>query len=111
MILGENGVIKAADQHACSECTHDYIKTTSENTSTAHSPALVGVDEDIEQTSQQATDSGSTFACTSEDGMDVDKAPVKMVVVDGSCFGPKYCAYENCADDLINYSGAVFCVE
>ena len=43
--------------------------------------------------------------------MDVDKAVVKMVVVDGSCFGPKHCAYENCSDDLINYdeAGAVFC--
>ena len=43
--------------------------------------------------------------------MDVDRAVVKMAVVDGSCFGPKHCAYENCSDDLINYggSGAVFC--
>ena len=41
--------------------------------------------------------------------MDIDKAPVKMVVVDGTCFGPKRCAYKNCADDLINYHGAVFC--
>jgi len=26
--------------------------------------------------------------------MDIDKAPLKMVVVDGCCFGPKHCAYE-----------------
>jgi len=26
-ILGENGIIRAADQHACSECTHKYKKT------------------------------------------------------------------------------------
>ena len=114
LILGENGVIRAADQHACSECTHDYIETDSNDTPTAGSAAVVGVDDNVEQTSQQATDSDSshsdsTSVSTSEDGMDVDKALVKMVVVDGSCFGPKHCAYINCADDVINSHGAVFC--
>jgi len=109
LVLGENGVIRAADQHACSEYTHDYIATTSDNTPIAHSAAVVGVDEDVEQSSQQATDSGSSSSGSTDDGMDVDKAPVKMVVVDGTCFGPKHCAYENCADDLINYHGGVFC--
>jgi hypothetical protein len=42
--------------------------------------------------------------------MDVDKAPLKMVVVDGMCFGPQHCAYKNCSDDLINYRDGVFCV-
>jgi CxC6 like cysteine cluster associated with KDZ transposases len=119
-ILGENGVIRAADQHACSECTHNYIATTSNSTPTAHSAAVVGVDdkevddEDIEQSSHQAADSGSsssgsTSASTSDSGMDVDKAPVKMVVVDGTCFGPKHCAYKICANDLFNYGSGVFC--
>ena len=48
-ILGENGVIRAADQHACSECTHEYIGTTSDNTLAAGSDAVAGVDEDVEQ--------------------------------------------------------------
>ena len=114
LILGENRVIRAADQHACSECTHDYIGTTYDNTPTAGSAAVVGVDEDVEQTHQQTTGSGSSHigsrsTSTSEDGMDVDRVVVKMVVVDGLCFGPQHCAYENCADDLINYCGAVFC--
>jgi CxC5 like cysteine cluster associated with KDZ transposases len=26
-ILGKNGAIRAADQHSCSECTHEYIET------------------------------------------------------------------------------------
>jgi hypothetical protein len=113
-ILGENGVIRAADQHACSECTHNYIATTADTTPTALSAAVVGVDE-VEPSSPQpansssSSSSGSTSASTSDDGMDIDKAPVKMVVVDGTCFGPKHCAYENCSDDLINYRGAVFC--
>ena len=50
-ILGENGIIiRAADQHACSECTHDYIETTSDNIPTAGSTVVVGADEDVEQT-------------------------------------------------------------
>ncbi|KAF8219737.1 hypothetical protein L208DRAFT_1338113, partial [Tricholoma matsutake] len=54
-ILGENGVIRAADQHACSECTHDYIATTADTTPTALSAAVVGVDE-VEQSSPQPAD-------------------------------------------------------
>ena len=41
--------------------------------------------------------------------VDVDHAPVKMVVVDGICFGPQHCAYPGCADELINYHSEVFC--
>jgi hypothetical protein len=114
LVLGENEVIRAADQHACSECTHNYIATTSDTTPTALSAAVVGVDK-VEQSSPQDTNfsssssSDSSSASTSEDGMDVDTAPVKMVVVDGTCFGPKHCVYENCTDNLINYRGAVFC--
>jgi len=26
-VLGENGIIRAADMHACSECTHTYKRT------------------------------------------------------------------------------------
>ena len=63
---------------------------------------------------QQAADSGSSHtssrsASASEDGINIDKAVVNMVVFDGSCFGPQHCAYKNCANDLINYHGAVFC--
>jgi len=109
LVLGENGVIRAADQHACSECTHDYIATTSDNTPTAHSAAVVGVDEDVEQPPQQATDSGSSSSSGStDDDMDVDKAPVRWLLLMETCFGPKHCAYENCSDDLINYCGGVF---
>ena len=108
-ILGENGVIRAADQHACSECTHDYIKTSSGSTITSHSGAVVGVDENAEQSFSQDAESDSSSESTSDNDMDVEKAPVKMVVVDGICIGPKHCAYENCADDLTNNCDAVFC--
>ena len=85
-ILGENGVIRGAYQHSCSECTHEYIETTSDNTLTVGSHAIVGVDEDVEQI-PHSDSSNSTSASSSEDAMDVDEAPVKMVVVDGICFG------------------------
>jgi nitrate/TMAO reductase-like tetraheme cytochrome c subunit len=42
-ILGQNGVIRAADQHACSECTHKYKKRA--DRITGDDPAAV-VDND-----------------------------------------------------------------
>ena len=107
-ILGENGVIRAADQHACSECTHDYIATTSDNIATASSAAVVGVDDD-DELSHQAASSLAYPSLGSDNDMEIDKAPVKLMVVDGICFGPKHCAYENCSEDLVNYHTEVFC--
>jgi hypothetical protein len=106
-VLGENGVIRAADQHACSECTHDFIERSSGSTTTANSADVVGID-DTEQSVPQYANSDSSSESTSENNMDVEKAPVKMVVVDGICIGPKHCAYANCADDLINNCDGVF---
>jgi CxC5 like cysteine cluster associated with KDZ transposases/CxC6 like cysteine cluster associated with KDZ transposases len=105
-VLGENGVIRAADQYTCSECTHDYIERTSSSiTTAANSADIVGIDDDAEQ----SANSDSSSESTSENAMNVEKAPVKMVVVDGICIGPKHCAYPNCADDLENNHTAVFC--
>jgi hypothetical protein len=43
-ILGENGIICAADQHTCGECTQPYKKTA--DIITGDDPAaLVGIDE------------------------------------------------------------------
>jgi hypothetical protein len=42
-----------------------------------------------------------------EDGeasnMEIDHAPVKMVVLDGIFMGPTHCAFDNCTTDLDNY--------
>jgi hypothetical protein len=43
-ILGENGVIRAADQHSCTQCTQKY-KATSDIINGADPAAVVGVDE------------------------------------------------------------------
>ena len=37
------------------------------------------------------------FQATSS--MDIDHAPVKMVVLDGIVMGPQHCAYENCTSE------------
>jgi len=85
------------------------LKTSSGSTITSHSGAVVGVDENAEQSFSQDAESDSSSESTSDNDMDVEKAPVKMVVVDGICISPKHCAYENCADDLTNNRDAVFC--
>jgi hypothetical protein len=38
-----------------------------------------------------------------------DRAPVKMVVLDGIVMGPTHCAYSDCTSDLINARGGSFC--
>jgi hypothetical protein len=99
-MLGQNGIIQAPDQHACSECTHKY-KSTSDVIATDDPAALVGTDENtavpalvvnedagsIIQEQRQST-IGSTQTFRNDDDMDVDYSPVKLVVVDGIIMGP-----------------------
>ena len=115
-VLGENGIIRAADQHACDECTQPYRSAvdTLPNIDPAGIvgvdqngtiPGLVGaVNEPVAQGSNQAE-----HHSTNEGDMDVDHAPVKMVVLDGIVMGPQHCAYDNCTSDLANARGGSFC--
>jgi len=96
-VLGEEGAIQAANQHACSECTQKYIKPDTNSVAPATSAAPTSDAMDVDHDMDVAN------------SMDVDHAPVKMVVVDGICFGPQHCAHPGCADELINYRGEVFC--
>ena len=73
--LGQNGIISAADGHACSECTQPYRRSQNEHLN------------EIEE----------------------DRAPVKMVVIDGIVMGPAHCAYDGCTSDLQNARGGAFC--
>jgi CxC6 like cysteine cluster associated with KDZ transposases len=43
-----------------------------------------------------------------ENDMDIDHAPVNMVVLDGIVMGPQHCAYNNCTSDLANACGRSF---
>ena len=65
-LLGQNGRIHSAAGHACAECTHQY------------KPMVDVMPPDDEP--QNAT--------TSSEDMDVNFAPVTMVVVDGIVMGP-----------------------
>ena len=115
-VLGENGIIQAADQHACDECTQPYRSAvdTLPNIDPAEIvgvdqngtiPGLIGaVNEPVAQGSNQAK-----HHLTNEGDMVVDHAPVKMVVLDGIVMGPQHCAYDNCTSDLANACGGSFC--
>ncbi|KAM6499371.1 hypothetical protein JOM56_004879 [Amanita muscaria] len=102
-MLGENGILRSADQHECSECTHKY-KRASDVIPDANGNVsdMVGMEERIIDVEGQA-----------EAEQDVDEedeaAQVKMVVVDGIVMGYTHCAFEGCTSDLGNARGGVYC--
>ena len=101
-ILGESGKIKAADQHACEECTHEYRGNVG-IVSTHDQSAMVGMEDVALQDNDEASATGS------EGIADNDHAPVKMVVMDGIVMGHSHCAYENCIASLQNARGGSYC--
>jgi len=120
--LGANGMILPAVQHSCSECTQKYKRNA--DFLTGDDPAaLVGRDENrvvpsllgegAEGAAQDAARARELASHVQEDSddepMNVDHAPVKMVVVDGIVMGPTHCAYGDCTSALGNARGGVFC--
>ncbi|KAF8960400.1 hypothetical protein BDZ97DRAFT_1665830 [Flammula alnicola] len=110
-ILGENGIIRAADQHTCSECTQKY-KTSSD--ATFNDPAaVVGVDQNDDAIPGLAADipenNQEIPLPDSDDGMDIDNRWVTMNVLDGVVMGPQHCAFDNCLNDLSNARGGSLC--
>ncbi|TFK58063.1 hypothetical protein BDN72DRAFT_738364, partial [Pluteus cervinus] len=107
-LLGENGKIQAAEGHACSECTHPYKDTADRITANQpNSTNLVGMNDDVEAPeppSPEHTDAPlpSTSAVPASNDNSL-AAPVKMVVVDGICVGPKHCAKQDCIAELSNH--------
>ena len=94
-LLGESGMIRAADQHTCSECTQEY-KAKADLIINEDPAAIVGVDENqrVPQLTEEhsllqisAEDTVTSTRSPSADDMDVDHAPVKMVVLDGIVMG------------------------
>ncbi|MGB8841972.1 MAG: hypothetical protein WCC64_12995, partial [Aliidongia sp.] len=98
-VLGEDGIIRAADHHQCSECTQPYKGAA--DAISGHDPAaLVGVDEnrdvpvlvgdDADLAVQDAAQAKQHALNPDEaDEMDVDHAPVTMAVLDGIVMGPQ----------------------
>jgi hypothetical protein len=118
-ILGEDGMIRSAEGHACSECTHKHKKDA--DVLPQIDPAgVVGVDEnrnvpayagDDIDTQDSANDAGGQ---PEHNAMNVDEpehADVHMIVMDGIVMGHKHCSMGTCTADLANYQTGVFCVE
>ena len=121
--LGEGGVIRSAEDHFCSECTHVYKRVA--DRITADDPAaLIGVDENhpvpilTGENAALAVQDAARARLNAETAMDVDRssspleeAPIKLVVLDGVVMGLTHCAYQDCAQDLAKACRGVFCVQ
>jgi hypothetical protein len=122
LALGEEGVIRSAENHFCSECTHEYKKTA--DRITGDDPAaVIGVDENhsvpvlVGEDADLAVQDAAQARLAAETAMDIDRSPspsegtpVKLVVLDGVVMGPIHCAYDNCTQDLAKAQKGVFCV-
>lgn len=88
-LLGENGMIRAADQHACSECTQEY-KEASDVALNNNPAAIVGVDRDesVPPLADMPSLSPNSEDDAASSSMDLDKKFVKMIVLDGIVMGP-----------------------
>jgi hypothetical protein len=113
--LGDNGLIRAADQYSCLECTQEY-KATSDIINGADSAAVVGVNENRTVPSLQNPnhETGSSNIAYQErmevDHLGIDPAFVKMVVLNGIVMGPQHCAFDKCIASFANSCGGVFCL-
>ena len=91
-LLGEDGIIRASEDHACNECTQ---KCKDISDLVFNNPAaVVGVDatdEDIPALAEPPKDMEvDAPQVTSDDDMDTDDIPnIKMVVLDGIVMGPQ----------------------
>ena len=94
-ILGDKGIIRASDQHHCSECTQKYKAQTSQ-LSLYDAAAIVGMDENglvprLEVDIEASQDSPNPPSIPPSNIMQAstgDSADVRMVVVDGLVIGP-----------------------
>ena len=123
-ILGENGLIRAANGHSCAECVQPY-KARADIITGDDPAAVVGVDEHINvpglegndahlalEDAQAAIDHAAEAnqLVTSDAEMETDQC-ISMVVMDGIVMGPTHCAFQHCTLPLQNARGGVFCKE
>ena len=113
--FGDNGIIRLANEHACSECTHTY-KQRADLIINVDPAAVVGRDENRtvpqlvgNDAAMSANDTveaiqfsrNITEAASNVDSMNVEKALVTMVVMDGVVIGPTVC---------LSYSFILLCI-
>ena len=100
------------------KCTQPY-KGTADTFPGGDPAGIVGVDRNVtvsqagvigavDQPGAQSSNRAENHLANEND-MDIDYAPVKMVVMDGIVMGPQHCAYDNCTSDLANARGGSFC--
>jgi hypothetical protein len=103
-LLGENGIIRAANQHSCGECTQHY-RHTADTMPGVDPAAVVGIDENrvvpglaeaaapviSELANYTSTVDQIPVQSSNDEDMDVDSAFVQMIVVDGIVMGPVVC--------------------
>ncbi|TDL26333.1 hypothetical protein BD410DRAFT_716211, partial [Rickenella mellea] len=110
-LLGEKGKIRSAMEHTCSECVHEY-KHQADFIDEIDAAGLVGIDDNRnvpEFTGTREDTDVNVNEIQEDNSMEIDHAPVSMVVMDGIVMGHKYCAYHKCTEDLANYRDGVFC--
>jgi hypothetical protein len=90
--LGANGIIRVAGGHQCSECTHEY-KATADVIPNSNTAATVGVDDDENMPPLPSQQEQSSGGDNNSEDMEVDKAFVKLAVVDGLVTGPSVWLY------------------
>jgi hypothetical protein len=95
-ILGENGILRSADNHECSECTHKYKRTPDVLDPNDNVAEMVGMEERVVDVGRQA-------AAGQPAGGENEAAQVKMVVIDGIVVGHtvSFDAFVNCLHILI----------
>ena len=92
-ILSENGLIRAANQHSCTQCTQKY-KATSDININADSAAVAGVDDNqavplmVQLNPESSTSNLVPREDVQTDVMENEPAVVKLVVMDGIVMGP-----------------------
>jgi hypothetical protein len=95
-ILGDQDIIRAADNHHCSECTQTY-KSQADSFSLFDSAATVGVDENalvpgLEVDMGVIEETPNSLPVQPPIATQTDaNANVRMVVVDGIVIGPNVC--------------------
>lgn len=112
-ILGEQGGMRLADKHACSECTQEYKAVADWIPPANDAAAVLGVDENRDvpalDNNVPRAETRNSPGPTEDDAMDVDvenqKGTVKMVVMDGIVMGPTHCAFDGCTGALANARG------
>ena len=110
-ILGEQGGIRLANGHACSECTQEYKSVADWAPPVNDAAAVLGVDENrtVPALEENVVRAERNNIADDNDNMDVDvetqKGVVKMVVMDGIVMGPTHCAFDNCTSALANARG------